>query len=131
MKKIGILFSVILCTGCSYPGLQGNSFDYVWKTHAEETVQRTTERFVYEKAKSNFNVWAENFEKKRSAFIRINEKEELEGKSIIAGTSLSRNIEQYKLSLEKLQTIIDRQEKQKGIIMDICGVQKVSVKCDL
>ena len=131
MKKIGILFSVILCTGCSYSGLQGSAFEDVWEKHAEEFLQRRTDGFEYEKAKSNFIGWAENFEKKRSAFIRINEKGELEGKSVIAGTSASRNIEQYKLSLEQLQTIIDKQKKQKGIILDICNAQKVSVKCKL
>jgi hypothetical protein len=53
----------------------------------------------------------------------------LQGSTVLSGTNLSKNIEQYKMALEKLQTLTEQQEELKKLTRKVCEKQKTSVIC--
>ncbi len=139
MKKTWFLFSIFLLTGCSYSNLQGNSFADVWDEYAKEFRWGRQARFSQTEIQNHFLLWAEEFEKKRSQFVRLETEiledgeegdEKLQGNTVISGINVSKNIEQYKMALEKLQTLTEQQDELKILTRKVCEKQKSSVVCD-
>lgn len=132
MKKTILLLTALFITGCSSSGLQGSViFEEVWEDYANEFNWWGLARLSQDATQEQFFAWSDEFEKKRSQFVRLDEEEKLQGSTIIAGEILSRNREQYELALQQLQTITTQQQEIKPLIRKICEKQKSSVNCDL
>lgn len=130
--RIGFLGVAIFFTGCSFSSsLESNSFVDVWKDYAQETTWSRQSSMSQEEMEMQFLAWSQNFEKKYSLFVRLNEEGILEGSTIISGTNLAQNIKEYKAALGKLQTITEKQDELKTLIRQVCEKQKSPVPCGL
>ena len=127
-----LILSVLFLTGCSFSSLlQGSVFLDVWEDNASEYFWQRSDVALQKSTRDYFSDWATEFEKKRNMFVRKDEEGVLQGSTIILGRNLAQNREQYKKSLQKLETIIQLQKNIKKQTGEICKLQKSSVKCDL
>ncbi len=132
MKKIGILFAVFICTGCSFlSDLKGSVFSDVWDEYATEFRWGRSASISQEELKNQFAVWAQDFEMKRDSFVRVDEEGKLQGNMVISGENLSQNIKEYKTALVRLQSVTAKQNDLKKLTRQVCEKQKSSVSCGL
>lgn len=133
MKRISLIAcALFFFTGCSSSVfLQGNLFLDVWEENASEFFWGSSDRLEQENIKTNFSMWAADFEKTRDMFVRTDEDGVLQGSTIILAKTLEGKRKEYQASLLKLETIFQLQSEIKEQTGEICKHQKSSVSCDL
>ncbi len=132
MKKLCVMLAgIVVLSGCTADLQASVVFEENWEDLVTEFRWGRRASFDQDEMMMVFSEWADEYEKKRAKLMRLDEKEELQGMTVILGQNLEANINEMEVALKNLQEIEDLQEDNKRLLRPVCAAQKTRVSCGL